>query len=100
MSEPTCTWCPEPSVCEIEVQPTQTRVRRMVDPQTGERVSVTEVTQLAIKVPACHVHRDAPMGQPPPVRTPSRTKAKDVPQLSIFDVPGVAPGSAILGEVS
>lgn len=96
----TCAWCGQPAAAEIEVEPTRTRVRRMVDPQTGEAVSVTEVTQLAIKTWACVAHLSTVQNQPPPVRTPSRTKAKGVEQLSILDVPGVGPASAVFGDAA
>lgn len=89
-----CAWCDEHAIVDIEVEPA--RYEKGTDPDSGLPVSV--MRHGAIKAWACQRHMLIKNEQPPAVRTPHTTKAKDVDQLSIFDVPGVGPRSAIHGD--
>lgn len=74
-----CRWCDVEATSLVEVKP-------------GDEL------KLPVKAEACDFHAGLlTREQPTSVDSLRRRHARDVPQLSIFDMPGLAPDSAILG---
>lgn len=86
MSQPelfnTCAWCGSPASLEKEVEPADVR-------KDGK------VIKFAIYAWCCSEHYPARSGPDP--RNILRRKDREAKQMSIFDVPGVVPRSALLG---
>jgi hypothetical protein len=87
-----CAWCNETAVTEVLVQPAQyAAIPGTAEKVVGsnKKVAQRELKQTPIRAPACLEHHQITLNQQPPVKTPRNTTARDVPQMSIYDVPGV-----------
>jgi hypothetical protein len=72
-SIPTCAWCEEKAVVEIQVQPAHMVKRK--NPQTGADYMFTK--KAAVVVPACEDHRKVERVEPP------KKERKKIPEEQI-----------------
>lgn len=78
-----CSWCGEPAVGTIELEPARRKMVTMIGP-TGVPITAPQATRFAITAYACADHlavRDREAGPLPDLR---RRRAKGVQQLDIF----------------
>lgn len=71
-----CDWCGEPAVKTIEVQPAH----------YSTKGGVKTISQFAIYAHACSAHAAVAVGQPPHVERLRRRRARNIPQMDIYDV--------------